>query len=229
MIGVKRAEINGILVEGLNFAGKSTVCRALVARYEQRGVRVDGRHCYITDSPATAELQRLAKQSVVYSPGRPFPDADLLCPFNVYKSSQMLVDSAYAIGCPYAIGGGLMLVQDRHWLTQFGSNEFFTPGEGYLGEEWRTFSAPRFTVQMYLTCSPQERVRRSGDRRGDEHGLNSYYREHLDRLALLDEACLSLIKDDPSWIVVSTDGTTAEETADRLAAAYDALAPTATR
>jgi len=210
-----RAAIRGVLLEGLNFAGKTTTARLVAAALRARGVSADARGSYICETPVTAALQGMAHAAVGASSGRPFPDPDLVRPFNVAKSALLIVDSALAVQAPYTRHHGVALVQDRHWFTQYCNNEYFNPGECYLGDQWRVACAPRFTVQAYLTCSSQVRVRRCADRPDDRHGLNKYFRSHIDRLNDFDEFCIEKL-DDQSWIVVNTDKKSSGDVAEIL-------------
>ncbi|WP_405888184.1 hypothetical protein OG762_21810 [Streptomyces sp. NBC_01136] len=247
-----------MLLEGLNFAGKSTTATRLTALLRARGTEVHSRHCYVCDTEGTQTLQLRAKSSIGGSTGRPFPDPDLLRPFNAMKSAQMLIDSELATDSVYTAGPegpvlvpegpvlvpegpvlvpegpvlvpegpvlvpeGPVLVQDRHWFTQYCNNGFFNPGEGYLSDSWVLTCAPRFTVQVYLTCSPAERERRAGRRDGDAHGLNAYLRANPKGLAALDTFCIERIVDDPSWIVLATDDLSQDEIAAHLLGLFDA-------
>jgi len=217
-----RATPKGVLLEGLNFAGKSTTATRLTALLRARGSDVHSRHCYICDTEATQALQLRAKRSVGASTGRPFPDPDLLRPFNALKSTQMLIDSELATDCAYTSPHGPVLVQDRHWFTQYCNNKFFNPGEDHLSDSWVRTCAPRFTVQVYLTCSAAERARRAGRRDGDAHGLNAYLRAHPDGIAALDRFCIEQIIGDPSWTVLATDDLTPDDIATHLLGLFDA-------
>ncbi|MGW1728821.1 hypothetical protein ACWCQK_38900 [Streptomyces sp. NPDC002306] len=228
MDSAHHARLRGVLLEGLNFAGKTTTATRLAALLRERGHQAHQRHCHICDTDATRSLQTRAKASVGAHTGRPFPDPGLLRPFNALKSAQMLLDSELATDCAYTAAQGPVLVQDRHWFTQYCNNAFFTPGEGYLSDAWARTCAPRFTVQAYLTCSPAERARRAGRRDGDAHGLNAYLRAHPDGLAALDRFCVDQITDDPSWTVLSTDTRSPDDIAAHLLTLFD-TADTAAR
>ncbi|KOG32615.1 hypothetical protein [Streptomyces resistomycificus] len=223
MTTARTTTLTGVLLEGLNFAGKSTTATRLTTLLRSRGTEVHSRHCHVCDTDSTHTLQRQAKASIGDSTHRPFPDPDLLRPFNATKSAQMLIDSELAADSPYTTGShGPVLVQDRHWFTQYCNNAFFNPGEGYLSDTWARTRAPRFTLQVYLTCSPAERARRAGTREGDAHGLNAYLRAHPKGIAALDTFCIEQIVDDSSWTIVATDGRSQDDIAQQLLALFDA-------
>jgi thymidylate kinase len=213
---------DGILVEGLNFAGKSTLTQELVRRLRARGERARAGHCWLLDEPLNREVHDRAFESVSRWEDAAFPDADYMRPFNVYRSAHLLMDTLIATRGTRTAHPAELLVQDRHWLTQYGSNEFFNPGEGLLSRQWIERCAPIFRLHVYVTCSPSVRRRRaeSPDTRR-HHGLHAYMRAHADRLGAFDELCRGLIGDDPSWIVCSTDDSTPAELATRVLAELD--------
>ncbi|MEV7327313.1 hypothetical protein [Micromonospora sp. NPDC093244] len=213
-----------MLFEGLNFGGKTTTTGRVYELLEARGDRVERRRCHITKSEITDSLEVAARQAVQDGTSRVFPNPDLLRPFHVLKSAQMIVDAEAAATSPYASDDGPILVQDRHWLSVFCGNEFFNPGEGYLSQQWRAQCTPRFTAQIYLTCSPAERKRRSLSRDGDAHGLNAYFRTNLDQLDRFDSFCRESIADDPTWLILSTDGLSPDEVAAAAVAEFDRAA-----
>ncbi|MFF1659160.1 hypothetical protein [Streptomyces sp. NPDC058255] len=223
MSNPERSTVYGVLLEGNNYSGKSSVARALGQKLTARGDTVRQRHCYVVDSEASMDLQRQAFDAVKGWEGRPYPDADLLRGFNVRKSAQILVDSGLIRESAADLNSGAIVIQDRHWFTQYCSNEFFNPGEGLLSEAWLCRHAPRFTVQVYLTCTQEERERRARLRIGPEkHNLNAYQRAHLSELASYDAFCRSVIEDDLSWQIIETDQLPPEAVADSILHTFDA-------
>ncbi|MBT2896390.1 AAA family ATPase [Streptomyces sp. McG3] len=223
--------VHGVLLEGINYSGKSTVARLLGEKLAMRGHVPRQRHCYAVESSISQELQRQAFESVQNWEDRAFPDADLMRAFNIRKSAQILVDSGLIAESDAGADADAesVIVQDRHWFTQYCSNEFFNPGEGLLSKPWLRQHAPRFTVQVYLTCSQEERLRRASQRTGPEkHNLNSYQRAHLTELASYDAFCKSLIRNDPAWQIIQTDSVGADVVADTILAVFNAATASGT-
>lgn len=221
--------IDGLLVEGLNYSGKTTLARAVERELGARGARVRSGHCYLFDEPIVAALQKLSFNGIVAENANGFPDPRLLKPFNALRSAQIIADSQFARDRQWP---GL-LVQDRQWFSQLCNNEFFTPGEGFLSAEWIERNAPRFTVQLYLTCSPQVRLERVGKRPAVEsHALNTYLRANVESFPRFEETCLELVDRYGGFEVVNSDDLDidafARKVADRLHAGSNTAAADAT-
>jgi thymidylate kinase len=217
--------IDGVLLEGLNYSGKTTVARAVEQELKAREAQVRYGRCYLCDEPIVEALQKLSFNGLVAEDANGFPDPRLMKPFNAFRSAQIIADSQFASERRWP---GL-LVQDRQWYSQLCNNEFFTPGESFLSAEWIEHSAPRFTVQLYLTCSPQvrlERVKKRPER--ESHAFNTYLRANVESFPSFDEACLELVDRYGGFEVINTDGLDvgafAREVADRVYGSSNAAA-----
>ena len=208
------APVHGILLEGLNYSGKSGLATALVEQLRGHGETVASRHCYIVADPLNDRLQHLAFDSLGDWAARPFPDPDLMRTFNVLKSAQMMIDSELvARRQAHYSAPERTLVQDRHWFSQYCNNEFFNADEGLLSTRWVEELAPRFLLQIYLTCSEASRRARAEKRASqpEAHDLNRYLRAHLDAIGAFERLNLSFVEHDPNWTVVHTDDMAIED------------------
>lgn len=195
--------VNGLLIEGLNYSGKTTLARAVADILASRGVKVGSGHCFLCAEPVVESLQDLSFNGLSGKKPDGFPDPVMMRPFNAFRSAQIMADSQFAALRTWQDG---VLVQDRQWLSQVCNNEFFTPGEGFLSPEWIARHAPRFTVQVYLTCSPEVRLERAEKRsRPDSHALNTYLRANVDSFPEFERTCLELVEKHGGFEVVDTD------------------------
>jgi thymidylate kinase len=209
--------IDGVLIEGLNYTGKTTLARAIEQELQARGASVRYGKSYLCDEPIVQDLQKLAFDGLIAEDATGFPDPRLLKSFNAFRSALIMADSQFSSARRWP---GLR-VQDRQWFSQLCNNEFFTPGEGFLSAEWIRQNAPRFTVQLYLTCSPQvrlERVKKRPER--EPHAFNTYLRANVNSFPVFDEASLEILKRCGGFEVVDTDGLDvhafAQDLADRV-------------
>lgn len=178
----------GILIEGLNYSGKTTVANLVIEMLEKEATSVDAGRCYVSGAPEVSGLQERAFASLVGPLPDRFPDADFMRTFNALRSAQMIADAELASPVPPTLR-----VQDRYWFTQHCNNEFFTPDGRYLSPYWIAHQAPRFTVQVYLTCTQEAREHRSRERvRPESHRLNEYQRAHVGRFPAFDEVARGL-------------------------------------
>ncbi|TFV52065.1 hypothetical protein [Blastococcus sp. TF02A-35] len=204
------AIIPGVLLEGLNYAGKTSAAHGLAAECARRNVAHRMSRCFVTPSIHTEALHQAAFASL--SPDIPdrFPDPDFVYAFNALRSAEMISDAAETrrLGIPE----GYIHIQDRNWLTQFCHNEFFTPRENFLSRGWREHGATRFAVQVFLTCGPVERARRAQARSGGEtHQLNRYFRANLDAFPAMEALALGEVGQDPDWEIIETDELSTEQ------------------
>lgn len=197
------ALINGVLVEGLNYSGKTTLARMVARELTSRGLKVQSGHCYLCSEPIVESLQDLSFNGLEDKEANGFPDAEMMRPFNAFRSAQIIVDSQFAAQKEWPVG---FLVQDRQWFSQLCNNEFFTPGESFLSAEWIAHHAPQFTVQVYLTCTPRVRLERLRKRpTAESHALNTYLRANVDSFPRFEETCLELVDRYGGFEVVNTD------------------------
>lgn len=85
--------INGILFEGLNYGGKTSVIEAVHRLLCDRGDSVVTSHCVLAEEPRLKDLDVMAMSSVREDIGRPFPAAEVLDEFNVLKTAQVVLDT----------------------------------------------------------------------------------------------------------------------------------------
>jgi thymidylate kinase len=217
----QRPFLPGILLDGHECSGKTSIARLITDGLRARHREVTQSHGTLTRGGLVDAMLREAVAVFEGAADRPFHDLRLWRRFNSMRSAQLVVDAelAAAQGPPEP---GAVRVQDRYWLTQHSFNTFLTPGEGYLAPEWIRTRAPRFAVQIYLTCAPAARRERMAARKGPaKHAVNAFLHRHLDEIVRLDELTTRQVTGDPEWTVLRSDGCTAAELAERVLELFD--------
>lgn len=217
----QRPFISGILLDGHECSGKTSLARLITAGLHARGCEVTQSHGTLTKGGLVDAMLREAVAVFDDAADRPFHDLRLWRRFNSMRSAQLVVDAELAAAQGPSAPGEVR-VQDRYWLTQHSFNTFLTPGEGYLAPEWIRARAPRFAVQIYLTCAPAARRERMAARTGPaKHAVNAFLHRHLDEIVRLDELTTRQVIDDPEWTVLRSDRCTAPELAEQVLELFD--------
>lgn len=224
----RRPFIPGILLDGHECSGKTSLARLITAGLHARGREVTQSHGTLTKGGLVDAMLREAVAVFDDAADRPFHDLELWRRFNSMRSAQLVVDAELAAQQGPSAPNEVR-VQDRYWLTQHSFNTFLTPGEGYLAPEWIRARAPRFAVQIYLTCAPAARRERMAARTGPaKHAVNAFLHRHLDEIVRLDELTTRQVVDDPEWTVLRSDRCTAPELAEQVLELFDAADRTLT-
>ncbi|BCY09816.1 hypothetical protein [Actinoplanes sp. L3-i22] len=218
-----RPVLPGILLEGHECSGKTTVARLVAADLAAAGRRVAAAHATVTSSGLLDAMLHEAVATFADSAGRPFRDPRLWRRFNSVRSAQLMID-AELVAAQEPPGRYDVFLQDRYWLTQHAFNTFLTPGARYLTREWIDAHAPRFTVQVYLTCDPATRVRRTVARPA-KHAVNAFLQRHIDEIAVLDELTIEQLVDRDEWTVLSSSAGTPRALADEVLRLFHARLP----
>ena len=212
-----RPYVHGILLDGHECSGKTTLADLLTTELQARGHAVTRSHGTLTKGGLVDAMLGEAVATFDDAADRPFRDLELWRRFNSVRSAQLVVDAELAARQE----PGDVRVQDRYWLTQHSFNSFLTPGEGYLAPEWIRARAPRFTVQVYLTCTPATRRERVAARPA-KHAVNTFLHRHLDEIVRLDELTLRQVADDPEWTVLCSEQGNAAALAEQVFKLFDA-------
>lgn len=205
--------IPGLVLDGLNYSGKTTVLRLLQTKLCSSGFACDYRKCILGQDAATSELHDRAFDLLSAEPADRFPDPAYLGAFNAAMSGLLRLDTERQRSARYA----RPVLQDRHWLSQYLNNEFFTPGVGQLAPQWVRDRAPRFSCHVYLTCSHASRMRRHRSAgRIAAHRLNRYLIKHIEQFAAFENANLERLARLEFIEVIDTDLRQPEEIAEWL-------------
>ncbi|MFD9004272.1 hypothetical protein ACFV0T_25505 [Streptomyces sp. NPDC059582] len=214
--------VPGILIEGHEYSGKSTLARQVSDGLRRRAPTVRAAHATLSGDPLVRSLLDEALSVFDGAEHHDFRHPPTWRRFNSRRSAQLILDTDL-FGRRRPVPGEI-LVQDRYWLAQYAFNQYFTPAEGYLSPAWIASCVPRFAVQVYLTCDAATRRRRAAARDGAKakHPLNAFLRRHLDDVARLETFTTTLVHDSPHWLVLASDRLSPQEMTDAVLERFDA-------
>ncbi|GAA0713852.1 hypothetical protein [Dokdonella soli] len=143
---MKTETIPGLLIEGVDYSGKTAVSTELERIMRERGYEPYRRACFMHEHPIIDGLLALAKAS------QRMDERDIC-----YTASILLDLTLPALPSPPGY-----LLQERHVQTQIGRNTFFYEDD----ERWQVTTLRRlrrcFSTQVYLTsnlAAKRERTR----------------------------------------------------------------------
>ncbi len=192
-------DLAGILIEGSDYAGKSTVARLLVNQLRLEGVTVTTGKCYLTSNPVVTFLDEEARRY------------DDLLVRDKYYSAAIVCDLECARESP-AVD---FRVQERHWLSQLARNLFFHPTlrllpDGYLEQRHLAFAtqimlfsdraSKRRRCHSRPPASPRDRLLLA------DAGLHQAY----------DEFIKSLLPVTEKWSIIDISDASPEEVVEEL-------------
>ncbi|GII90132.1 hypothetical protein [Sinosporangium siamense] len=190
--------IEGVLLEGVDYVGKTTVSHRLADLMGRNGRTIGLGQCYLQRSPLIEFLEKEAKKS-----------DDMMVRDYFYTAA--LVSDLSTLVPPREYR-----VQDRHWLTQLGRNAFFHTEEmvpaRYLLEEHRPF-----THNVLLTSSARsKRERTAGRQPGSPR--DAYLAAHPEVHQEYEDFVTALLPADENWLVLDTTDCPVDEVARRILA-----------
>lgn len=194
-----RNSIHGLLLEGVDYSGKTSVANAVSSLVEASGKEVARRNCFVNNHPIMQKLIEQASTS---------PDMEKR---DIFYTSSLLHD----LMLPELSLSDHYLIQERHVLTQIGRNLFFhSPGAHWHIDDFWRLRRP-FSHQVYLTSdidSKRTRTRRRPPKSPRD--------EILANDALLhqryDDAMLKILPEEERWLVIDTSKLDVQEVAVKI-------------
>jgi thymidylate kinase len=138
--------IRGVLFEGVDFVGKTSVATRLAFLLAERGTHATLGKCYLKRSPIIEFLEEKAQGT------------ESMVERDWYYSSAILADLA---SCTPP---DTFVVQDRHWLTQIGRNLFFHAETEMIPPGLLEEKHIPFQFNILLTSSLEAKMERSQGR-----------------------------------------------------------------
>lgn len=184
--------IDGVLIEGVDFVGKTTVARRLTQLVNELARPASLGRCYVQPSPLTAFLENEAAKY------------DDMRTRDYYYSAALVADlSMLTPPDDYR-------VQDRHWLTQVGRNAFFYPGEQMMPGEY-VFEAHRpFGHNVLLTSTAATKAQRA-ERRAATSPRDRFLRANPGLHQDYESFLRTLLPAEEDWLMLDTTDCSVEE------------------
>jgi thymidylate kinase len=198
-------QINGILLEGGEYSGKTSVATELEKILSKKGMKVKRGHAVLHRFPVIMMLNKEAFRSLPKHIPLSFPDKNFFKRFNGFRTAQLMVDLTLAHDSKVS-RDEVFLIQDRHWYSQKFMNQFFTPGLLEAETQWMEDHKIEFKYKIYLTCSHKVRLQRSKKfPKYDAFAtLDKYFLFHVQKVDIFDKFCMDSIQKEGGWIIIDT-------------------------
>lgn len=200
-------EINGVLIEGTDFSGKSTVARIIA------GCLADAvlRRCFLTEHPLVMFIDLEAKRY------------DDIATRDKFYTSALLMD----LHLLPRHAPNVFVVQDRHWLSQVGRNRFFHPNKVEFPVDEIIANHIPFRFNFYLSSDMASKKHRATCR-NPSSPRDRFLANNPEIHQRFDEFHLPLLPQDEHWQVLDNSQLSAEQAAQQILAAIERpVAPTA--
>jgi hypothetical protein len=188
--------IDGVLIEGVDYVGKTTVCGHL-ARLAGVARPVSVGRCYLHRTPLIEFLERAAA------------DSDDMIVRDHYYTAALVSD----IAMPRRLDD--YRVQDRHWLTQLGRNTFFHSGPDVVPPSYFLEAHRPFARNVLLTSSAAAKADRAAQR-PPKSPRDGYLRAHPQVHQEYETFLRTLLPPTEDWLELDTTGLPADEVARRV-------------
>jgi thymidylate kinase len=198
--------IDGVLLEGVDYVGKTTVARKVTQLLAAVSRPVSLGRCYVQPGPLVAFLEEEATKY------------DDMLARDYFYSAALIADLA-TLTPP-----STYRVQDRHWLTQVGRNAFFHAGDGKLPIRYFEEAHLPFTHNVLLTSSAAAKAERVA-MRAAKSPRDRYLRANPDIHQEYEDFLLSLLPPEENWLVLDTTGMPADDVARLVLARCGMLEP----
>jgi thymidylate kinase len=190
--------INGVLIEGVDFVGKTSAVSRLMEMMQSEGRSVESGKCYLRRTPVIDYLEAYAKSFWTMIDRDILYTAALLADLATYKPSPEFV------------------VQERHWLTQIGRNQFFHPNRELVSRDTIERLRIPFEHNIFLKCDLKTKLTRCRSRPPDSP-RDEYLAANPDAHQDFEALNISLIPaGTESWLILDTSDLTIDEVASKI-------------
>ena len=177
--------INGVLLEGVDFVGKTTAALSLFRQLDADGIRCKVNKCYANRCELIEFLEGQAGLS------------DSMLQRDWFYSAAILVDLFLLEKQE------LFIVQDRHWLTQAGRNGFFAQETDIVEPKLLEEKHVPFKYNVLLTSSLEAKLERS-KKRPPSSPRDRFLAQRPQLHQEYEEYLRTLIPDNENWFVLDT-------------------------
>lgn len=217
IISNAQERINGILLEGIDYSGKTTVAKLLSQKLQERKFNVKIGHGELAASELNKFLMQEGLKLLDNHIPAAFPDSRFMEPLVKMHIASLMIDSTKTKETIKHLNRQqTFLIQDRYVLTLQCMQKFFTPNLNLPEQTVITNNYVPFKYNVYLTCDAETRNKRMKNNISIKvpNKIEKYFFAHLDKLQNYDNLCRSMVKDDPTWLVIDTGNLTVEQVAD---------------
>jgi thymidylate kinase len=195
---IRLMRVNGVLIEGVDFVGKTSAVSRLVEIMQSEGRVVQPGKCYLRRSPVIDYLEDCAKSY------RTMIDRDML------YTAALLADLATYEPSP------TFIVQDRHWLTQIGRNQYFHPNRELVSNGTIERLRIPFKHNVFLKCDMKTKLERCRSREPNSP-RDEYLAANPSAHQEFEALNISLIPaETESWVILDTSDLTIDEVASKI-------------
>lgn len=184
--------INGTLVEGVDWSGKTTLIDKLYGDLNKLNTRVKKNKYYLTDNKITNYLVNQGdsldvgeEQDVLFT---------LATLFDIQSFEQ---ENTY-------------ILQDRHWLSIHAHNKFFYPNSYIAKADMLKHNHLEFKYNIYLTSDLEEKVKRIQNQ-PPESGFDKYLAENPHIHQSYDKFWINEIPSNENWLIIDTTDKSKEQ------------------
>ncbi len=197
---IRPSEINGVLIEGTDFSGKSTIAQIVTGYLAGSALR----RCFLTEHPLVMFIDREARRY------------DDIATRDKFYTSALLMDLVLLPDHrPDAF-----VVQDRHWLSQVGRNLFFHRDNTDFPVEEIIANHVPFRYNFYLSSDIASKQHRASCRKANSP-RDSLLAANPDIHQRFDEFHRSLFPQKERWQVLDNSNLTAEQAAREIISAIE--------
>jgi thymidylate kinase len=186
-----------VLIEGVDYVGKTTVAGRLAELIAASGHPVSLGRCYVNRTELIDFLEREASKS------------DDMITRDYYYTAALVCDLALLTRPDD------YRVQDRHWLTQLGRNAFFHSGDELVPARHLLEAHHPFARNVLLTSSSAAKVERAA-RRPAKSPRDRYLKAHPELHQDYESFLTSLLPPAEDWLILDTTSRSVDEVAEQI-------------
>lgn len=190
--------IRGVLIEGVNAVGKSTVSQKLKEILTKNGIKLELNHIFFSRNPLV-KFTWNKSQETENTPEEPY-----------YFGIGTVLDLNL-----FFPKSDLFYIQDRNWLSLECWIKFFHPDKQFGPENFLLKNHHRLQWNVFLTASYETVMARNLQRDKKSSHADSIL-ESEDKFIEYTNFCISKIPANENWIVIDTDDTTPDEVVEQI-------------
>lgn len=201
---ISENSIYGVLIEGVDYSGKTSVAKCLCNRLLSEGINARYQHGYLFRSCPINKF--LTTQSI---------KADQSTIKDWFNTTSVLIDLLMFPVMQKELLTSF-IIQDRQWLTALSRQKFYHKEIEFLTPNLIETSHIPFNHNVYLTCSIKEKRKRVKKRPASSL-RDQFLIKNIELHQEFDEFIVSnLIPEDERWLVIDTSGLTIRSVVDQI-------------